>query len=939
MERLLDCIFNCTNNEENNISTDLITYLENLFSYTCRRNRYLFKKKLELECETLFVPVLQENSEDGSNIKRRAVEKYSELSFLTIIDILTQKNLYHTQIDLLVEFLILILSSKSVIIRNFSEDKFLFFTDILVDLLGKLVYAEGHKETPYILVSKISDLYMEIVFMLEEINENILEIVLQFLKKIIKIFSQGINPKIAKSLGESQIMLFKKVIRSVHPGKMNEFIKIILVFLEEVVFSNCFEDLNDIISLFENILIGQILSFDELISSLCTHEMDLKEANIGDEKDETHLIAKTNLIIGFIYTILKLMIKNKTLLDKISNSEQLNGIINQVILNQTLGLVTHENKQTNEQVFETKNSCYVKTLLSGDRGLLTILQKFFTIAPLLISLSKGNMEKIIGHLHKMLEIQEQGEENSELELRENHFSRFSLLFPVLCEACCSVEIRYAIPFIRELIFLFEFAVQRINILYCDQESSLYSFLEMNPELLSIIHIPSFTYLLLFDVHLFSKGVMGTGKFLLHFLIWCSKYEENYVLYYTAYCITRKIKILAEDEGLMDGNWLCESVKLLFYIMMNYSFGGKSNTYNTGRSCTGDNSILVEFIKRPVLSSKQTYCFICALNIIYALTEAGSDLHVKYFKEKLDKIGKSITSIIDKNGQIESENIQKHSNIDLKKRQKQKQTESKEKNEIGFNECPIGLGHLRCILLFVPLGTDNRGITKSIRQLFKNLIEITTRFDSNRHCKLPGVDLEACLCGWIMTLFYVFSIRNIPIQISGCGENFEEEVENEIETENECNEELKEDCNIAYKIFRDEVEKVETCFLKLLDFYKDRSLFINQYIDSFSVFATTVEYMGFTELKARLPDRKLRKYAKVFGREKMTEFYKATVQTEKSEKKEYVKECTSYRCLLSILRYGILGFGSKVHSLKSEEIIESVKCLEVFNGTNLSKSSG
>ncbi|KAK6587707.1 hypothetical protein RS030_81263 [Cryptosporidium xiaoi] len=863
MEKVLNLIFNYNDKVGSDIFTSLVGYLEKCFSSICGKDKCLFKKKLEFECENLLIPIFQENSDNGDAKKRRALEKYSELSFLVLIDILMHKHEsinenYCNQMDLLIEFLILIFSSRSVTVSDLSEDKFSVFTDALVDLLKKLADDKYNNQVPHILVSRIFDLYIEIVLRFEEVNDNIFGIVLPFLQEILRIISQGISPETAKNLGESQIKLFRKIIRSICPKKINELVKTIVEFSEDVIFSNCSEGTNDIIILFEDMLVGQLLSLKELLSSLCAQKVSEKD-DTKENEGNTHLIAKSNLVIEFTYTILKLLTKNRRIIDKMAGSGKVDNVVDSIILNSTLGLVTSESELTNGEVLETNSECYVEVLLSGGRGHLTILQRLFTIVPLLLSISKKSLERIVEYLHKVLEMQERDKGNNiSVELRENSFSRFSLLFPVLCETCCSVGIRYGISLIREVLLLFEVAIRRVNLLYCEQGDSLSSFLEMNSELLPIIHIPSFTYLLLFDVYLFSKGTVGTGKFLFHFLTWCSKYEQNYILYYTAYCITSKIRILAEDGNLVDDSWLCESVKLLFYIMINYSLGCKSSNCNANNKYCENNSLLLEFIKKPTLSNRQTYCFICTLNIIYALIEIGSDLPFKCLGEKFERVGKSIISIMEKNETEEGDKIQNNSKIDLIN--EQKQTKNKEKYGIGLYEDYAGLSHLRCILLFLPVGTESKSLAKSIRKLFKNLIDITTLFDSDKERKLPGVDLEAYMCNWVITLFYVFSIRDMLFHISGCGENSDEE--DEERKENRDSDEGKESHCIAYRIFREEVERVEDCFSKLLNFYEDKSIFINQYIDLFSVFAAIVEYMGLAELKMDFSDKKLQKYAKI-----------------------------------------------------------------------------
>ncbi|KAH8584948.1 uncharacterized protein ELE39_000899 [Cryptosporidium sp. chipmunk genotype I] len=931
MEEILDLIF------ANNCDCELPKLLSCVNKYLNGRKHSLklLEKKILIDYE-IFISSSSQNdeynrrryeSEDGFDILRtnnkKRIVKYQEISLKEINKLFSIKDdnvkkfvlsnmncLY-----LFLRLLILLISDGVRLLPSFEEEfgnhirQVYSFIDALLSVKEMSHGIEQDKEIIYkgkytqefnLVISKLIELTRSIFLSLQETTDVMFKMTLDFFqstKLLIEKQDKNNQRELNKELVVSSMEIYSKSAKEHSIDNLNLNINLALTIFEELI-----QQENDYSVVLTEVLVAKQLFLIEhlLYAFYLDNNLDNDEIVVKEEQ-----YIRIGLAIKFLHLTLKLILNSKKILEQLIEKEVLTDIIEYVILIQILGVepskkqafesklnnnqITSEYIKNRENVFKNKDNCYTKLMISNEGYSVEILQKLFVTFPLLFSTSKECTFKIINHIHKILHHQ-----NGIYD-----FSYFSLLFPVLCETCCTMHADRNIQLIliSEILELFQAAANIMDNSFKQSEERLSTYLSQNMELLSIIHITSFTYLLLLDIHFLanqgsvksdnSKGDLHiytckAGKFLSSFLIWCSKYEENYVLYYTAYCITINIKNIIEEGLLKTDGWIADAVKYLFFIMTQYCLSIGNNTAGYLKSTNGENSadekseILINFLKGSVLSNKQIYCFICASNIINALSEIQEDLVHSYFQSKIKEFNNILSNIV---GELSENRKIKCSHF-------------------------VNFSHIKNIFMFLPYKFLSK-MKKSIDLIFKSVSLLISNFElesKETMPTIPCIDLEIFLYNSVSSLYFILTIKSIfHYNIA--------QVENQLDSEEEGEEENvsgNTSC-FAFKLFTSEIEKIDTYFNKVLEFYEKKEIYNSQYKESFSMFIIILEYMASIESKLGLSEKKAQKHLKSFNQRNLTSFYKnINLNDTPQNDVNYRNKCIPYHDVLTLIRFGMVN---------------------------------
>ncbi|TRY53211.1 Uncharacterized protein CTYZ_00003727 [Cryptosporidium tyzzeri] len=959
MEEIIDLIF--ANNYDYELP-ELLSYV-NRYLNVNKHNIKLLEKKLLIDYE-IFISVNSQHDEnndtryeheDGfdilrTNNKKRIVDKYQEISIKEISRLFSIKDngviksvlsnlncLY-----LLLRLLILLISDVVKLSHPFEEDfgdyirQMYSFIDALLNVKKTIHDTEQDKEVMHegkysqefsAVISRSIELTTSIFLSLQESTDEMVKMTLEFFKStklLVDRLDKNTQEEINKELVESSIEIYSKSAKVYCIENLNLNINLVLPIAEEFILQE-----NDYSIVLTEILVAKQLFLVENL--LYNFYLDNNSGN--DQiviKEEQY--KRIGLTIKFLHLTLKLILSSKRILEKLIEKEVLNDIIEYVILIRILGVVSSSkrafgskldnNKITSEyiknrenNIFKDKDCCYTKLMISNEGYSVEILQKLFVTFPLLFSTSKESTFKIINHIHKILHLQ------SEIY----DFSYFSLLFPVLCETCCTMHAdrNMQLILISEILELFQTTANIMDRSFKQSEEHLSTYLSQNMELVSIIHITSFTYLLLLDIHFLANqesvksdnsegnlhvNACKAGKFLSSFLIWCSKYEENYILYYTAYCITSNIKGIIEEGLFKNDGWIADAVKYLFFIMTQYCLSISNNTEagylksnDNGEASSDERSeLLINFLRGSVLSNKQIYCFICTSNIINALSEIQEDLVHSYFQSKIKEFNQVLSNIVE---------------------------EFSENKKIRCSHF-VNFSHIKNIFMFLPYKFLTK-MKKSIDLIFKNVSLLISNFELGSKESIPTIpciDLEIFLYNSVSALYFILTIKSIfhynIVQV-------ENQLDSEEEEEGEENESGNTSC-FAFKLFSKEIEKADTYFNKVLEFYEKKEIYNSQYKESFSMFIIILEYMASIESKLNFSEKKVQKHLKSFNQSNLTNFYK-NINLNDNSHNVASERCKNipYHDILALIRFGMVNNGLNKHSFKYNDIASSLKSLKGF----------
>ncbi|KAF7457682.1 hypothetical protein HWI79_1769 [Cryptosporidium felis] len=943
MEELVDKIFTIKNDTE----------ISELFScvrkYLGERNiltNFIEKKLLidyELyiggDLEQVEVGIAETEYPEGIEVqrnegKRRIVEKNGQISHIFIINLLSVKcgegGIELEDSDLMEIFLILklilLLISDGVRVTNSSKQDLISFIKKVSNSIGRILDPQclmvvttpfNKAEMEKKLYSRLNLVVIPLLELTTSIYFNYQTVTVDTLEAILDLFQQ--THAMADRLDKN---LLAELNRVVIESSMSIFMKYILLSNNKA--SSCIVQL--ILSLVENLIKSENVILRKILEELLIRQLVLIdcllcEVFLNDKKGKDELSVKEEeyillgLTIKFLHSTLKLLACSKKLMKQFIDHDFLKDTIESVILTRFLGIsfsrIDYSEKSKYNKILSkfTKfnkiksfndGECYTKLMISREDFSIEILQKLFVVLPLLFSTSKESSFKLANYLYKHLQI--------ETEVHDSSY--FSLLFPLLCETCCVMHAdkNTQITLMDEILDLYHAASSSINYLYNNAGTTLFEFLSEHMEFLSIIHISSLTYLLLLDIHFLIEKTssnsdnVGTlqghafkaGKFLSAFLIWCSKYEENYIQYYSAFCITSNINEILIENGFRSDGWILDSVKYLFFIMTQFClniginrkvsyFDGVQDEYSCSNSKDG---LLVSFLKGCVLSNKQIYCFICAANIINALCEVQEELVLNYFQSKIDEFNRLLSGI----------------------------SEEVAHNRITNNSTSINFSHIRNIFLFLPFKLFTK-IKKNIDSIFKNIFTLASNFGSEPNKGLdiiPNVDLEIFFCSSICSLYFTLTLRSM-FNYNISQSDSHSKIHNEEDEGYEGSENTS--CTI-FKLINNEIDKIDIYFAKILEFYDKQSFFSSQYNDSFSMFITILEYIGSIESKLGFSEKKVQKHAKLFNQKNFTNFYgKMALQK------------IPYHDILAIIRFGIVNNALNKHSVKYNDIISSAKSLK------------
>ncbi|OII74583.1 uncharacterized protein cubi_00136 [Cryptosporidium ubiquitum] len=960
MEEVVDLIFS------NNCGYELSELLlcVNKYLNGKKHNIKLLEKKLLIDYEIFAINNLEKieygslryEHEDGFNIlrannKKRIVGKYQELSLKTITKLFYIKNNGTVKLVLsnmsclylILRLLMLFISDGLRLLPSFEEDfenhvrEVHSFIDTLLktkeinneiepdkELISEVTYAQEFNA----LISGLIELTTSIFLSFQESTDNMLRIILDFFqstKIITEKKSKDFQRELKKKLIESCMTLYSKSVIQYNIENLNLNINFVLSLAEEFIRH---EDDYSII-LTEILVTKQLFSIENLLYTFyLDNDSDNEKIIIKEEQ-----YIRIGITIKFLHLTLKMIAESKKVLEKLIQREVLTNIIDYVILARILGVESSNeqafesklknNKITSEytkirknNIFKDKDGCYTKLMISNEGHSIEILQKLFIAFPILFSTSKKSTFKVVNHIHKILHLQD--------EIYD--FSYFSLLFPVLCETCCTVyaDKNMQLMLMNEILELFQAAANIMDSSLKKSEEHLSTYLSQNMEFLSIIHITSFTYLLLLDIHFLanqgstklhnSKGNLHAhackaGTFLSSFLIWCSKYEENYILYYSAYCITSNIKGILGEGLLKSDGWIIESVKYLFFIMTQYCLSiGKSTELsylesyqNLETSKIEKNEFLINFLRGSVLSNKQLYCFICASNIIDSLSEIQEDLVNSYFQSKIKEFNQLLSNII---GEV-SDN---------------------KKIQCGYF---VNFSHIKNIFMFLPFKVLTK-MRKSIDLIFRNISLLISNFDlesKENLTTIPCVDLEIFLYNSVSSLYFILTIKSIfHYNIAQVENQLDSEQEGEVEEESN----LENRSCFVFKLFNNEIEKINIYFTKVLEFYEKKKIYDYQYRESFSMFIIILEYMASIESKLSFSERKIQKHLKSFNQNNLTNFYKnINLNDNPYDNRSVRNENIPYHDILALIRFGMVNNSLNKHSFKYNDISSSLKSLRRF----------
>lgn len=879
--------------------------------------------------------------------KKRIVDRYQGISLKMITHIFSIKDnstlkLVFCNINSLYIFLKLLILMISDGIRMLPPLKEEFssyigeissFTNALLNMdemnpeinQGKEMMREGTCTREINIVSTLMELTTFIFISVQDSKDDMLKTILSFFQSIKVIAEKQHNDfriELNKALIESCICVYSNYAKECSIDNLNLNMNLALTLAGELIQLE-----NDYSIVLSEILITNILfSIDKLLYGLYSNNNNTGNNGIIEELE----YIRVGVTIKFLHLTLKLIINSKVVLKQLINKEVLTGVIEYVILSRTLGVESCEQhfesklkykkiiseclRSTENNIFEDENNCYTKLMISSERHSVEILQKFFITLPLLFSTSKESIFKVINHAHRIIHLQ-----NETYDL-----SYFSLLFPVVCETCCTMHADRDMQLLlmSEILELFHAVADIMESSFKKSEDHLFTYLRQNIELVSIIHITSFTYLLLLDIHFLlnksstksvNSGSFHTysckaGKFLSSFLIWCSKYEEHYILYYSAYCITSNIKGILETGLFSSNGWIINSVKYLFLIMTQYCLSiGKCvetsylESYQNGEAYIEKKSELLQgFFRCSTLSDKQIYCFICTSNLIDALNNVQEDLVIGYFQSKIKEFNQILSSII---GEV---------------------SENKKIQCSKF----LSFSHIKNILMFLPYKLLVK-MRKNIDSIFKNVLLLISNFelDSKENLdKIPCVDLEIFLYNSVSSLYFILTIKSIFHY-----NMYQVENQLDFEEEEEGNVSGNVSCCFVFNIFSNYIEKIDAYFAKLLEFYVNKGIYSSQYKESVSMLIIILEYMASIESKLSLSDKKVQKHLKSFNQSNSTNFYRKINLSDNPQNTISCRtNCIPYHDILTLIRFGMVNNGLNKHSFKYNDIVNSLRSIRGFN---------
>ncbi|KAJ1610669.1 hypothetical protein OJ253_1086 [Cryptosporidium canis] len=894
MEEIIGLIFN----NSNKCNLDMLLSCMSRYLNGDRHGIKLLEKKMLVDYETLFSTSEKIETygicygyENGLDIlktenKKRVVSKYQRIYLKSVTQFFSMKDNNTLKLVLgnknsfflLLKLLILLIYDGTEIILSLEEEFGNFvqeissFVDALTNMKEGNIEIEGNSgivpTESYILdssaiISKLIELATAICLSFQDINTDVIQVILGFFQSIKKTADKhpdGIRLEILKVVTESCVYIHYKLAEKMSIDNLDLNISLIIALAEEII---RFED--DYSVLLSEILIANILfSIDNLLYNL--HLVNIQ--NNGEFVIEECNYIRIGMAIKFLHLTLKLIVSSKKVLEQLISKGLLTDVIEYVILSRTLGVESCKKQFEGrikyrkitleccpigrESIFDDNNGCYTKIMISSEGYSIDILQKLFVTLPLLFSTSKGSIFKVVKHANKILYTQD----------KDYDLSYFSLLFPVLCETCCTMHADKSaqLLLISEILELFHTAADIMECSFKKSGDDLSTYLRQNIELLSIIHITSFTYLLLLDIHFLANKSSTkldyhehlheysyrAGKFLSAFLIWCSKYEEHYILYYSAYCITSNIKGVLDARLFNNDSWVVDSVKYLFFIMTQYCLSiGKGiefnylESYRDGEASIEDKGeLLLGFLKCSVLSNQQIYCFICASNLIDALSDIQEDIVISYFHSKIKEFNQLLSSIIE---------------------------EVSENKKIQYGHF-LSFSQIKNIFMFLPYKFLAK-MRQSIDLIFKNIFILVSNFDIDNKSiyNTPCINIEVFLFNSVSSLYFILTIKSIfHYNMSQVEDQF-------CNGEDEENISGNEKC-FTFKIFSHYFEKIDIYFSKLLEFYGNKKIYFSQYKESVSMLIIILEYMASIESKLNFSDKKVQKYLKLFNKNTSTNFY-------------------------------------------------------------------
>ncbi|EEA07440.1 uncharacterized protein CMU_036130 [Cryptosporidium muris RN66] len=387
----------------------------------------------------------------------------------------------------------------------------------------------------------------------------------------------------------------------------------------------------------------------------------IKRNDINDSNNLGLLLLA--FILGNLHKWFKLL---HLILPKFENRAILNTNllykINEVIGLKLLGIPLYKNlgvlsiskldhvlADTNGNTNQNETISYIEFMLSSACP-IEITQKLFVTIPCILNLNLELCHKILNFLNF------------------NETSNWSLLFPLVCECCCTMNfLKYQeqIQLINHIVQVLEKKISNIDV-----DKSISNSREYTEVFSSVVPLTSLAYLLLLDIHytINNPELFQSGFFTSSYLRWTTN-DIHSLTFFTAYSLSDYISNILNLNRLTIDNWMIPAIfhllKALFDLFSNFKKHKFLKPMKNRNSFNKNIRCISTLLKKHEMSQRQIRSLICFSKIV----ENSPDnirraIYEKTLKSNLDNMKKFFEDLVKLELQKCDQRIMKDTNSEI-----------------------------------------------------------------------------------------------------------------------------------------------------------------------------------------------------------------------------------------------------------------------------------